>query len=496
MEDIGPSDSQANFQTSYIDFPSLLASDFSPCAHASSLVHSTNNPSDTPIDLSTPLSRVLFDIQDVDTRIDTLTSQSALPLLTKTRDDVQAGGKILGELEAQVKALTDGFERLKREVGERYDNAHRARLACERLWKTVRLGREVGRCIGLARQLEVQMAEIAPGSNTANSAAGKRKEDHRALLRSASTVASLHQIVSSLSNGMEGLDRITVIRTLKTSMLDAAEKRIHSRAEGVVAQFSMSALTGTANGTENSSISLQNRVTATTKSSFAQTEDVRARTISALQALYLLSPLLSSSLPSTGSDLFEPAQLVSVLQDYLRRSITSSSAGLSSALAALPKLDRALLETAARCQNIVALELLLSSVKPPLHPSLPQTSSNDGIKYTNMDSATLRTPDNLLQPLLTSLDTSSLPSYFWRSMATQMTSVVQRIMREGGVSARTLRSNREKVGQAIRGCVGRGSRLPISLRVTEKTDGKEQAVGGWEREAAVMVGSVVNILGR
>lgn len=64
------------------------------------------------------------------------------------------------------------------------------------------------------------------------------------------------------------------------------------------------------------------------------------------------------------------------------------------------------------------------------------------------------------------------------------------IMNKGGVSARTLRSNRKGVGEAIRECVVRGSQAPSGVANKEKVE------GNWEREVAVMVGSVVGTLGR
>jgi hypothetical protein len=54
------------------------------------------------------------------------------------------------------------------------------------------------------------------------------------------------------------------------------------------------------------------------------------------------------------------------------------------------------------------------------------------------------------------------------------------------VSARTLRSNKDRVRDAVRDCVNRGSQLPnVSLSKGAS------AAGGWEREAAVMVGSIM-----
>ncbi len=105
----------------------------------------------------------------------------------------------------------------------------------------------------------------------------------------------------------------------------------------------------------------------------------------------------------------------------------------------------------------------------------------------------------MLQPLLAYLETGSLASYFWRTMASSLSSRVQEIVARGGVSARTLKSNRNSVGDAIRDCVISGSQLPSA--VASGTKGKAKAgdsaqSNGFEREVAVMVGSVAGHLGR
>src|SRR5690242_12766354 len=94
-----PTMSKAEDEISYIDYEAFLDPDFSATSFANTLVLATNNPSDSPLDLSTPLSRVLFDVQEVDTHIDTLTTRSALPLLEYTRDHAEASGRILAEVE-------------------------------------------------------------------------------------------------------------------------------------------------------------------------------------------------------------------------------------------------------------------------------------------------------------------------------------------------------------------------------------------------------------
>lgn len=206
----------------------------------------------------------------------------------------------------------------------------------------------------------------------------------------------------------------------------------------------------------------------TSAGTFSQTEDTKARTTSALLTLYLLSP---TSEPST--NVFEPALVLSALQDYLQTQLKSSLASLARALGQLPTLERTLLEISARCQNIVALQSLLESTKPPQHSVL------DSPHYADTE-----TPPNFLQPVLHNLDTSSLPSFFWRSLASNMSPRVQELMNRGGVSARTLRSNKDRVRDMVKECVNRGSHLPGAL------SSKGTAVT-WEREAAVMVGSIM-----
>lgn len=76
-------------------------------------------------------------------------------------------------------------------------------------------------------------------------------------------------------------------------------------------------------------------------------------------------------------------------------------------------------------------------------------------------------------------------------MAGGLSGRVQEIMNKGGVSARTLRSHKDNVREGIRECVLRGSQAPAAV-------GKARSAPsvGWEREIAVMVGSVIGNLGR
>lgn len=463
---------------SYIDYDTILSPSFSAPAFANTLVLSTNDPSDTPLDLSTPLSRVLFDVQEVDTHIDTLTTQSALPLLSHTATQSSASTRILEEVEAQVAGLTEGYKRLERDVVQKYEVAEQVRLVAERLCETVRLGRAVARCLQLGRQLEAQMAEFSAENSG-------RRDAYRALVPAAHTMLQLRSLFAASGPGAEGegLKRVGVVTTLRSDFVEPAERTLLSRAQQIVREFSMSSLLAS-----TSSGAAMLRSDGSSAATFAQNEDTKARTISALSVLYLLSPTKQNQSP----DLFTPTLLISALQTYLQTALTSSLASLARALATLPTLDRTLLETSARCQNIVALEALLSNTKPPVHPAFSSSSST-----TQPSPSPQQQQRNFLNSLLQALDTSSLPSYFWRTLASNLSPRVQEILNRGGVSARTLRSNRDRVREAVRECVARGSELvPGSVAGSASVSGKRKVVGNWEREAAVMVGAIVGPLGR
>ncbi|KAI9863477.1 MAG: hypothetical protein M1824_000157 [Vezdaea acicularis] len=457
-------------EPSYIDYDAFLSPTFSPHQFANTLILSTNNPSDTPLDLSTPLSRVLFDVQEIDTHIDTLTTKAALPLLSYTRDNVEASGRILEEVEKGVKGLTEGYARLEKEILERYQRAMETKVAAERLWSTVRLGRSVQRCLTLGKQLEVQMGELQSsgtttttnttmGAATTAAAAGKG-EDHRSMVRASTTLLLLRELFIANKAGEEGegLDRVNVVQTLKADLAEPAERKLVTRAQQIIREFSTSPSPNTAAPTTSTS----NSSTFSPPQTFSQSAETKARTTSALQTLYLLSPSPRGTTPST----FSPSLMLTALQAYLQTAHSSSLASLSRALANPPLLEKTLLEVSARCSNIVALSSLLASSKPSPHPLLlPSTQSPT---------------ENLLHPLLQSLDTTSLPSHFWRTLSSALSVRVQEMVSRGGPALRTLRTQRERLREGVRECVLNGVK-------------DDRGRAGWDREVAVMLGAVTNL---
>ncbi|PWY92568.1 hypothetical protein BO70DRAFT_357691 [Aspergillus heteromorphus CBS 117.55] len=480
----------ADGEPSYIDYEAFLDPDFSPASFANALVVATNNATDTPLDLSTPLSRVLFDLQEIDTHIHALTTKSALPLLTHTRDQTAAASHVLKEAEDQIASVTQGYERLEREVLRKWEAADEARLAAEKSLATVRLARAVARCLSLGRQLEGQLAEIGGLDATAPA-----KDDYRTLERAASTIVSLRRMLSETGPGEEGhgLDRVKVIRTLRNELVLPAENMVKARAQQAIGRFTMSTISSTAGAGSQAQMN------------YKQARDARARLVSAVNILYLLSPVPKSLDTATA---FQPELLLSTLQGYMNTAISSSLSNLTRALSMLPTLERTLSDLSARCQDIFALEAILSNLRPPSHPLFPAAAPptatiRAGEPPEPQAGSSSSSKNNQLQPLLNALDTSSLPSYFWRTLASYLTTRVQEIINRGGVSARTLRSNRDRIKKEIKECVLRGSQLPTSVLGTEKRLGATTTTTAdsgtdrtWEREAAVMVSSIAGALDR
>ncbi|KAF4549759.1 Golgi transport complex subunit 5-like protein [Elsinoe fawcettii] len=519
----------ATEEPSYIDYDTFLDPDFSPTAFANTLVLSTNDPTDTPLDLSTPLSRVLFDVQEVDIHIDNLTTKSAIPLLHYTQTRSDASSRILEEVSTQLESLNEGYKRLEKDVIERYEKAEQVRLAAERLCEALKLGRVVSRCLTLGRQLETQMEELgvtlANASSSTSSNTAKVRENHRSMVAASQTVLELRSILSNPTT-TPGLERVTSITALKNSLVTPLERSLISLAQQTIREFSIS------------SLPLPSSTTSTTPNpattTFAQSEAAKSRTTSALTSLYLLSPCPTGTKETN----YEPKLLLNALTSYLQANLTSSQASLARALATLPTLERTLAEVGGRCANVVALEQVLATTQRGVHPLLvssdPTGVNGTSHKPSDLDASdeesdsssssdeaasTRPTPEKVVNPakpepgvnltttpqpllplLLTSLDTSSLPSYFWRTLASGMTARVMEILGRGGVSARTLKSNKDRVAGLVRECVlssssGEGQTAGAGTGGSPGT-GAEGKGRRFDREAAVMVGSIVGVLGR
>lgn len=494
--------------STYIDLTKLTSDTFSPYQYANEIVRSVNttssaapsNPSDPLVDLTTPLQKTLFDLQEIDTSIHTLTSKSALDILTYTQHQNATAKRILSQVDEERAQLVANFERLKTEVLGRYERAQKTRVAAERSLLVLRLTRAVQRVLSLGRAFESVVADSRLGD------APSGKEDHRALVQAASTALTFRDLITTPEMQDMGLGRVAIVRQVRGRVFEDGEERLKDWARKVVREFNMNSYMSSGTSTATMSVVVGSNA-----------ESAKARFESAIHILYLLSPTsrLERGRKMKQSE-FEAEDLLRSLQGFVQSAVSSSAAGIGRGLGQLPALERALSETSGRCLSIRALEMVLGDVRPPMHPLLELEKKAKGRKHAKarldqdedgdsdieeeeIDSLVVSEEENLgveesvLDMLLSSLDTSSLTSYFWRSLASSLSPKVQEIINRGGVSARTLKSNKESVRAQIRDCVLKGSKMPGGLI---GQGGKDEVVGSWEREAAVMVGSVVGPMGR
>ncbi|KAK5101960.1 Conserved oligomeric Golgi complex subunit [Lithohypha guttulata] len=469
--------------STYISIEKLTDPSFNPYTYANNLVKSVNTSSatgqpttgpDSLVDLTTPLQKTLFDLQEIDTSIHALTSRSALDIIEYTQTQNATAQRILERVEEERSRLVSDFERLRTEVLGKYERAEKARIGAERSLVLVKLTKNVQKIVNLARQFESIVTEGGLGTG---------KEQHKELVRASNTLLEFKDFMSRPSTDSPELGKINMVRQVRGRVFEDGEARLLDWARRVVREFSASSLIST---------SMPTSALGPVASTYKEAEEARARFTSAVHVLYLLSPAprLEGGRKMKREE-FEAEYLLRALQGYLQSSVTSSVGGISKGLAQLPLLDKALLEekTSGKTRKAQSKEM---DDESDLYDGLDELEVVDEDDAVGEQTRTA----TLLDSLLSSLDTPALASYFWRSLASSLTTKVQEIMNRGGVSARTLKSNKEVVRTELRECVLRGSKMPSALMDGHVGGGKEEVVGNWEREAAVMVGSVMGPLNR
>ncbi|KAA8908098.1 Golgi transport complex subunit 5-domain-containing protein [Sphaerosporella brunnea] len=414
---------QEDEDTTYIDYEAFLEPTFSPYRFANTLITSTNDPSDPSLDLTTPLSRVLFDLQEIDTHIHSLTTTSALPLLAYTDNSYAASSAVLAAVDAQLDSLRRAYERLQKDVAARSLAASEVLTVVERLHSVTTQLRELSRALVIARQIEIQLSEL--------------QSDHKALVRAAQNLRELRvgRVLADVDAG------VTLAQDLRRHIFAPAETFILNKAREEVVAFDVST------------------TTTTTTTMPPPGGEVAAQ---AALALFLLSKEGEGSL------------LTSAVQSLLNAAVNASLAALTRSLTALTTLDRSVAEVAARCQNLVALQELLMGIALPSDDD--DESSNDDNEAVAAAGSKAKSR-SLLDPLLRQLDSASLSSMFFRSVAAGLEPRVREVVGRGGANARILKGAKDRVRGALRACVERGLGSPV------------------EFEVAVMVGAA-GVLGR
>ncbi|KAF3313563.1 hypothetical protein TWF173_005855 [Orbilia oligospora] len=477
---------------SYIDFDIFLDSEFSPYSFANTLIHATNNLSDTTLDLSTPLSRVLFDLQEIDTHIHTLTTSSAEPLLTHAKVSRDNSKLLVNSIREQLTQLSASYARLSKEVLDRHDVAKPLNTVVENLARTTRLLR----------------------GYDPRGPRRPRKEDPKALIRAAYTIVELRRMYSNATGEAPGLETLDVMKTLLNTVITPADRTIKARAQQTIKEFSFAS---------SSSSSSSSSALSTSTDKEPTTSETRSRATAAILVLHILSP--TSYTPGTGpasaSNAKSPTSLLtSTITSYLQSQLTTSLASISRSLTTLSTLDRTLNEVSTRAANIVALEKILQSIPanistnpsqltfstPAFDPTsgLSDTTNVDGSDDDSEDEITeiggpssgnkKEPQETLLTPLLSSLDTPSLTTHFFRTLASNLDPRVREIMSKGGLAAKNLRDSRDKVRNGLRDCVIRGVNAGNAAGSSSSRLGSTTQDGkGLEGLVGMMFGAVASL---
>src|SRR5690606_35214029 len=208
-------------------------------AFANILTLQTNTPLDPSLDLSTPLSRITFDIQEIDSHITTLTSKSALPLLEYAQRNQLASTQLVEGLEAELKRLTETYERLEQDVITRAKSAKELYTVVSRLHDTTTMLRLVTRTLLLGRELESQMFEVRGIPTIERSQSRMTESDSfRAMPRAARTAVELQKVLQGGSAGIENLD---IIRSLKKDYVQPALNQLVNKSQILISNFSVNA---------------------------------------------------------------------------------------------------------------------------------------------------------------------------------------------------------------------------------------------------------------
>ncbi|RPA99473.1 hypothetical protein L873DRAFT_1683579 [Choiromyces venosus 120613-1] len=299
----------------YIDYPTLLSPTFSPSTFTRTLITQTNHPHE-PLDLTTPLSRVLFDLQEIDTTLHTLTTTSSALLLQHTSSTTRASTTLLSSITSQTATLNTAYARLHREVIERSERAEDLLLVVQNLHSTTALLREACRGVVLGRQVERQVLDFETG-------------DWSAMVRCCFSLLELGRLLEAQPESVD------LLRALRERVYAPTRSSIISRAREIISTFSLLSSIPDAAGAG-----------VAAQAARPPTPTARQKLSTTLQSLSLLSS----------------PDLLAALRTLLQTHIAASTSLLTRALTSLTTLDRALAEVSLRCQSIAAVEGYLDGV--------------------------------------------------------------------------------------------------------------------------------------
>ncbi|KAL1887821.1 Conserved oligomeric Golgi complex subunit [Ceratocystis pirilliformis] len=435
-----------NNDYSYVDYRAFLDPTFQPPAFIRDLVQETSSLDDQPIDFSTPLSRILFDIQEINSNIDSVTTGSAEPLLNHTQGQNNASQSLTDGLDALSDALNRSHLHLEHQVGITYDFANMTRYVARRVTSTHGLLTPLTNFCKLSRQLEIHCLDFLPPGHS-------EPQNYPSLVRCAEVIISSKSTIDRAFLGVEarGLERLRVVNELQDAVISPISDVVLQQSNRIIREFSVPE-----------------------SETFAQSEASKLRLASSLHALYFMSYFDFIR----RIHLFKPILLYQSVHAYIRNAVDSSTEAFVDFLGQLTLPHYGISRIIKHGRNIMALEHVMSTCWPGHHEVLPDVP----------------TASSYLQTFQTYIGCQSLIRLFWHVLTDKLRQKVVDIIDLDSPQAQTLQNRTDLIVNAIREFIVNGSRMPESWVTVTEPQREDQLQ--MLPEMAHMVTAIVGVLRR
>ncbi|AMD21520.1 HFL336Cp [Eremothecium sinecaudum] len=148
-------------ETEFEDFESLLEPNFNPTQYASELLRAINNDRNAnDLDIITPLKKITYEIDEVNSRTEKILKESPIKVLEQLDKRNSAKDKVSSTLKPSLDYLSMSYERLNTEILKPYESALVLQSALGKIHETSALLRNALIYLHMAAQIEASTLEV------------------------------------------------------------------------------------------------------------------------------------------------------------------------------------------------------------------------------------------------------------------------------------------------------------------------------------------------
>lgn len=128
-----------NTQNELEDFEAFLEDNFNPYRFANDLLLGTNDHDAVELDIDTSIKKLTFDIDEVDKRMTNISTQNYESLVSNFSDIESTNALMKLKITPLLERANNSFEKMKTEIIDPYDEAHKMNQALKRVHTTLDL---------------------------------------------------------------------------------------------------------------------------------------------------------------------------------------------------------------------------------------------------------------------------------------------------------------------------------------------------------------------